>query len=230
MLGDGSIAVAFMIPGAAGPDGRYRNSKYHALVTNVGDARAGLGEFASVEGARVSMQGVAPNGEAFENTTYTTLPMSRRTEVAVSGDRVAIADQAQFAISVFTNDGELMSIVRANVPPLRLDRARYEEFHRDRQCGAGGCWQDQALSDSLPAFGRLLPDSEGRIWIEEFVPEYEERIGAWWIIDRSGEFLARIRFPEGFAPLQIGKREVIGLTRNDLDVPFVERWTIATDP
>jgi hypothetical protein len=86
---------------------------------------------------------------------------------------------------------------------------------------------EEFLPDSLPAFGRIRLDLLDRIWIEEYVPPYDEtRAPTWWVLDKDGEFLAQVKIPIDFVPHVIAQNHILGVTVDSLGVGYVERRRI----
>jgi hypothetical protein len=175
VLANGTMVSTLGVFDASAGDGYYRSWNSHAFLDREGSIRTVLGTFPGNEGTRRSASGVLPEtGEPFNATAYASTQMNRRTVVATAGNRVVIGDQARFEILYFGFDGSPEMIVRVTTPARPLDRRRYDAYHQNRSCPPVGCWQDNALPETLPAFGRMIQDVEGRLWVEEFVPEYEE--------------------------------------------------------
>jgi hypothetical protein len=222
--GGDRLLTSYIVAAPARADGRYRGDRFYLLMDLTGMPRRGVGVYPGPESAQTSASGITPDGTPFSSTANATLPVSRTTQVAAAAGRVAIADQERFALDLYGNGGTLEMIVRAEAPSQLLDRNRYAAF--DQSCPTGDCWQSAALPDTLPAFGSILMDTEGNLWVQEFIPPYEQDDPEWRIIDSSGRFVARTVLPRGFTPHHITGTSVVGVSTDQLDVPYVEVWPI----
>lgn len=162
-----------------------------------------------------------------------TPPIAGRAVYAVRGTHVAVGVQGRGEILVHDEMGRVVVILRPPGWGIPTDRSRYLRNAAARDTSSPSAAADEPaevtashLPDTLPGFERIMLDAVGRLWVEEFVPDYEVREASWWIFDMDGRFVARARFPAGFRPYDIEANEVIGITRNDMDVEFVERRRI----
>lgn len=225
--GAGHLVVSAIVALPPQEDGRYRNDRLHALLDLSARPVRRIAVFPGAESAKTSISGVTPDGTPFNSTVHATLPVSRTTQLATAAGRVVIGDQARFALYLYGNADGPETIVRVAAPPVLLDRARYAAT--DGSCPSGDCWQNAALPDTLPTFGSLLLDAEGNLWVQEFVPPYEERDPEWRVIDAAGRFVARMAMPRNFTPHQIREADVVGVSTDQLEVEYVEVWPIVKE-
>jgi hypothetical protein len=163
-------------------------------------------------------------------------PVAGSAVYAVAGDRVAVGIQGQAEIVVY--DAEARPIRVFRMPPgAPTDRDRITEYVSTRYEEAfGRTPREQAdlyaqqLPDTLPGFERILYDAAGRLWVEEYVPVYEDRTPTWWVLDEAGAFVAQSRLPARFTPSEIHEGHVIGIALDSLDVGSVERRPILRPP
>lgn len=165
--------------------GYFRPRRALAVMERSGALVSVLGVMSGTEGAMMARSGVTPDGQPFSATIYTTTSSSRTTALAARGERLVVADQAGSDIRYLDVDGGLDMIVRVTNAPRPFDRERYLEHHHERTCPAG-CWQDEALPDTLATFGRILLDSAERLWVEEYVAEYETSNDLWYRFNSDG--------------------------------------------
>jgi hypothetical protein len=79
------------------------------------------------------------------------------------------------------------------------------------------------ISDSRPAYSRLLLDAAGYVWAAQFHGRTQaESVVAWEIFSPEGEWLGAMRTPAGFDVLQIGADYIVGVRRDDVDMEHVE--------
>ena len=114
-------------------------------------------------------------------------------------------------------------IFRVLVDPTVADesvRARFAE----RDLGGG-----IMIPDTLPAIGRIHLDSDDRLWVEEYVAPYEDREPSWWVFDREGIAVATATIPPEFEVHHVGSQHMLGIWRDSLDVPYVDRRAIVVN-
>jgi hypothetical protein len=162
-----------------------------------------------------------------------TPPIAGRAVYGVRGSQVAVGVQGRGEILILDTLGSMVRILRPPGWGILTDRERYLRHaasHDTISTRAVAAESPEVtashLPDTLPGFERIMFDAVGRLWVEEYVPGYDGREVNWWIFDRNGRFVARAQFPSGFVPHQIEADEVIGVTRDDADVQFVERRRI----
>jgi hypothetical protein len=152
---------------------------------------------------------------------------------SVRGTRVAVGVQGRGEILIHEMSGKAVMTIRPPGWGIMTDRDRYLKYAASRDTSPVGASTVKSpeveatqLPDTLPGFERIMFDAVGRLWVEEFVPAYEVREATWWIFDPKGALIARAKLPSGFTPHEIGADDVIGETRDETDVQFVERRRI----
>ncbi len=72
----------------------------------------------------------------------------------------------------------------------------------------------------LPLYRRLLVDAQRNLWAERYGPFREEE-SSWYVFDEQGVWLGEVATPTGLYIFEIGTDYVLGVRRDELDVPFV---------
>ncbi len=155
------------------------------------------------------------NNDARRSYTSTALPMGRRIQLAVGPETIAVATQQHFEILRYNGSGSLIEVLRVATPAVPPDEDRYEAMVGG---SIGGF-----LPDSLPALDRIHLDVADRLWVEDYVPPYEDRTAGWWVFSSDGNLQARATIPADFSPRVIGEDHVLGVTEYSLGVDYVER-------
>ena len=81
---------------------------------------------------------------------------------------------------------------------------------------------DYPFPEHYPAFGNMLFDDDGRLWIEA-----SQRLGVtenkWWVFSPSGQVVQTVSFPNGFRPMDISPKseQVAGVYTTLLSVELV---------
>lgn len=170
--------------------------------------------FQRMEGVRMTM-GVAP----FAHTA----------SHALLGDDLVVGDQVAYTLEVLDRQGDSLRRLQWSGPPLALGDDELGVW-RDEQVAAAPAADRAAVRAwlaetptpaSRPAYGRLLVDAMGLLWVAEYAhPAQEAR--RWDVLDGAGRRLASVDLPAAFRPLQIGESWVLGVARDALDVERLE--------
>jgi hypothetical protein len=75
------------------------------------------------------------------------------------------------------------------------------------------------------AYGRLLVDSEGNLWVADYSEERDDE-GTWSVFDPEGRFLGTVETPTGGRVHQIGDDFVLGIWRDELNVEYVRLYEL----
>ncbi len=217
-LGDGTLVATYnQLVASNGeiPTGIMRGAERVALLDSAGAVSNTLGEFRSQESTIKVTTGAS--GE-ISSISVRRLTMGRGSVFAVGDSHVVAGETDRFELVRYDAAGGATTIVRVALPlSLLSDNARQQTLQMD---------SNAVVSDTLPAFGAVRIDDVGRIWVQEFVPVFEERAAQWYVIDGSGAFVARVVAPKGFDPRAFTRDEVWGIRLDELDVPYVERYRV----
>lgn len=149
-------------------------------------------------------------------------------------DGVAVGDQERYEVQMHALDGTLVRIVRAPTPDLTTTEARLAELldrllgeDPDPDLARATIERFQALPrpDLAPAFGRLLADAEGNLWVSEY--EFGPVTPRFWeVFDATGVRVARVDVPDRFRVVEVGMDYVLGVWRDELDVEHVRAYAL----
>jgi hypothetical protein len=158
-------------------------------------------------------------------TAMTAPPFPRNTYFALGGDRVFVADNADYRVLVY-RDGRLERIIERRVRPVPItasDVAREKAWRagsgRDRSWKA---WLDRLyrrenVPATFPVFSGIQADAEGWLWVRAYAPtdggEY-----AWDVFDDRGHLRCSLALPPGLQPREIGTDYIIGVASDSLGV------------
>jgi hypothetical protein len=90
------------------------------------------------------------------------------------------------------------------------DRSAMVAIARERNAAPGFIEAPDRFADSVPLFGRLLPDPHGGVWVLGYEAPFSPPEGAWFINERAGT-IAKVALPPHFRPTQIGPDFVLGV-------------------
>jgi len=158
-------------------------------------------------------------------------PMGRRTVIASSGELVALGTQDTPEVSFYDDRGVLQRVVRWTGEDLDVrddDIEAYvetliENAPQERAPTIRGLYRDHEFPAALPAFGRLIFDQTGNLWVER-TRRPGQSGNSWRVIAPSGALLGSVALPEQFDPMYISDTHVAGVWRDELDVEYV--WVL----
>lgn len=164
-----------------------------------------------------------------------------RTDFAVSGDFWYVADGApRFdaagrswgQIERRDRNGAVRGIIRlpaARGAVTEAEREAYLAAVQDLSSAppemAAAIAEAVFFPDDHPAFGPLLVDPAGNLWLHAGVVRTPlPRDGPWRVLDRDGGWLGTVAMPAGFEPLSISDDHLTGVRRDPLGVEEV--WVL----
>lgn len=107
------------------------------------------------------------------------------------------------------NRDSMFAIAKSmNAPP--------DMFNRDR------------VADTVPVFGRILPDPNGGLWITAYEAPFAAPDSIWKLDPGSGRIYG-VRIPARFRPTEVLATEMLGVWRDTNDVPYPARIRITRD-
>jgi hypothetical protein len=86
-------------------------------------------------------------------------------------------------------------------------------------------YQQMPRHESFPAFGEVMLDAAGNVWVMDYErPGIEQR--SWRVFDREGFLIARVVTPAELRLLEIGDDYVLGVHQDDLHVERVRLYRL----
>lgn len=156
-------------------------------------------------------------------------PVAGRNAVATVLDgEVVLGSQERFEVEVRRPDGRLLRILRIPDRDLGIEPAEVEALIQERldatppdaRSQLREAHRSMPVPERRPAYGALLADPSGNLWVGEWAP-FPRVPRRWTVIGPGGQWLGEIVVPEGFSPLDIGPDWILGLERDALDVEHV---------
>lgn len=208
-LSDGSLLLAMTAGVTEGTEPGVRRDPVHLVrLSAAGVVRDTLGSF---RGPDVAVQIVG------SRTAMTGAPFGRHTSFAVAGDRVFVADNAEYRARVYAN-GRLERIIEKSVEAVPITASDIErEMAQRRGSGRDPSWlawldrlyQRDQLPASFPAFGGIAVDAEGWLWVRAYAPSPGGGF-AWGIFDASGRLRCTCQLPSGVRVREVGRDYLLG--------------------
>jgi hypothetical protein len=163
----------------------------------------------------------APNGLPLPLGVGLT-PIAR---VGGRADRLVFGSPDKYELRELDQSGRLVRIIRRQLqarPVTDEHRQPYlEEWDRSAPEGYGA----PELADSLPHFRAILPDDQGRTWLQIDEGGHRESL-EWDVFGADGAFLGRVQLPSGFTPHEVMGGRMVGIWRDELDVEYVQVWSV----
>ena len=234
-LSDGRLFVEAANPGLDQPDAVERQERIAAILFDRHGAEPQILDEADGMTWRIETVGESEGGQQMRlmaNVTPTFFPLSRFT-----GDRGGVHrwDGARFEVRHLDDAGVLREILRVD----RAARPVTSEVIRTYENEGPGSnvspqlreIREQVLAsrryaDSLPHFQVVQPAPDGSLWLGEFTGHLGGTPTRWWRISADGELEGYLDLPEGFRVLSFEEGEVLGVERDELDVPFVVGYRV----
>jgi hypothetical protein len=211
------------------------------LAPRPGDALVEIPQsfyWTSLEGGRRDTVVVASTGPGLAwalggRLGWTRVPFGPRTVSASVEDRLVTGLGRDREISVLASSGAVAGVFRWGGTSLELSDGDwapfvdcYQQFLREHPEEQAYVPRLETLprSDSKPAYGALLADDAGRLWLQDYEgygPFTEHLASTWSVLDASGRFVARVRTPSDVDVLAVTTRVLIGLRKDGMDQEYV---------
>jgi len=149
--------------------------------------------------------------------------------VATAKDRWYYSSLDRYEIEEYSPDGELLSLIRRDIPPQPVTPElveEYREFANEYFAQLPTWGREWRLSlpmpDHLPPHGYFVVDDEGHLWVAEYSVEREPE--AWSVFDPQGRFLGTVQIPPRGTLTQVGADFVLGVWKDEMDVEEVRMY------
>jgi hypothetical protein len=194
------------------------------------------------EGRILSTIGAFPGNEAYfppseHPYTVVSLPLQKISRFAVAGNRLLVGQAEAFEFQVYSTNGHLERIVRRVTLPDPISpqdietvvNARLErETNEQSRSQLSAMYRSAPYPERMPAYGSLLPDDLGNLWIEAYrfgdLPRTHSDHRLWSVFSSEGVWLGDVRMPQSFGAMQIGDDFVLGVSRDALGIERVEMY------
>ena len=220
MLPSGALLVRSVRGYRAGvvPSGTYRDSAL--LSVRRGDSTiATIGPLPSMESVVVATA---------NSMSVTGLVFGRYLVTGFAPDGFFVGTNERYELSRYDTLGRLTGSIRLDRPPTPVTASAIAEVESARLASASNAnertrseafFEQMQFPTTMPAYGRVLVDSEGNIWVARYsiIPPS----GVWDVFDADGQLLGELQLPPRFHPRQITGSWLIGTSRDELDVERV---------
>jgi hypothetical protein len=166
-----------------------------------------------------------------------TPPFAKNAAGAVWRGAALVGSTEALDLSVLGPRGEAVRIVRLPNLELALDAEDREDFVGGRlarlpaedRAGERARLEAMPFPETRPAFGGLLADDVGNLWVGDWIlaRETPER---WKVFDATGRWLGVVEVPGRFFPYDVGEDWVLGVEWDELDVEYVVIYPLLKGP
>jgi hypothetical protein len=224
---DGSILITRTIAADPTKSGIQRSTLEFLRLAPTG---AGVETLARVPGREFEVTlGPPPRWSTLE------IPYGRASYGAITQDRFFVGRNDRFEIQERALDGRVVRTIRHPPGERAISRAEVAELEAAvlahgnptprRRENIERLFRDVPRPAIRPAFGALLTDPDGNLWVAEWVSEFappSQTPKRWFVFGRDGSLRAQVSMPPRLRPREIGRDYVLGTTVDDLDVESVE--------
>ncbi len=138
----------------------------------------------------------------------------------------------RYEIGFYSPDGVLRRIIRRAVEPIPVEASMVEEWiesNLDRVRRMEGearvptyrvSYEDAYIREYRPLFGGVFVDAEGRLWVPGSNLDASRRL--WSVFSDDGFWLGDLEAPEGLRLVDSQGDLVLGIWRDEMDVPYVQ--------
>lgn len=149
------------------------------------------------------------------------------------GDLVIISTNFRYELKAFTRDGTLARIVRRG-HELRAPTEAEVVAYIDAVSRPGTSprenrsrFQSVPIAEHFPAYGAVMSDRAGYLWVREYDFPLEERPAPLWtVFDPDGRVLGFVETPKDLRIFEIGEDYILGTYRDALGVQSVQLWPL----
>lgn len=161
-------------------------------------------------------------------------PLGPRTIAVASPHGLFVAEGASGEINVYGTDGTRTRLMRSPHEPWRITGADVSRYRESRLAAVGdgprraeleAALQRALLPDVAPPLAGFAVDAQGHAWVQE-QPRPGARDAWWAVLSTTGTLQARVRIPAALEVLDVGQDYVLGLWRDEMDVPSVRLYPV----
>ena len=150
-------------------------------------------------------------------------PFGRSLHAAVAPTRFYVGDDDQYAISVYSPEGELLHVVRLEGAERPITEDVIKDY-MDQRIAPNRDFSRSYLETPLrklishntqPAFAAVRADADGNLWVRDFdVNMPANRKERWNVFDPNGRYLGALEMPKAFTVLNIGVDYIGGVWKD----------------
>lgn len=159
------------------------------------------------------------------------VPFSPQPSANGSVHGVVLTGGTAYEVSVFDGTGALTRIVRLDEAPASRTDEHLEAYVRNSDNPFAedeasiramiANYQEMPLPETLPAYTDLRTSGTGELWARRYSQRGASHL-RWDVFGTGGDYLGRVEVPSSFAIEEVGRSEVVGVSRDEFGVERVE--------
>ncbi len=199
-------------------------------LDSVGNFRDTLAVLAHNERAHVSSVGSGAVSQA-----SIARPFGFRTHLVVKDSMVVFGPNTRYEVFFLQPGAGLGKVVRSSIRPGTITQAELGRVtdHLRKTVGESPIASNLAEvvfdiappPEKKPAFGALKVTNSGGLWVGRY-HYFTDSISVWDVFDEGGRYVGYVRSPTGLEILEIDADYLVGVRKDDFDVPFVYVFTL----
>ena len=161
--------------------------------------------------------------------TMGAVPFAHNASQVLLGDDLVVGDQVGYSVALYGYAGDSPVEWSWSGPSLELRDGDVERWREEQvamapegeRAGLRSYLAEAPHPASRPAYGRLLADAAGYLWIAQYAdPSHDAP--RWDVLDASGRWVGVVDVPDRFRPIQVGSDWILGVARDELGVERIE--------
>ncbi len=241
----GTFVRSYQIPQLAGDEYVYATGLFAdgSLLAQSSGGRPRLGAYRDTmtcfrlreDGMEADRLGRFAGGEKFfwsegNSRGLVDHPFGRYSHTIAGNGLFLYAPSDFYEIGVYALDGSLTRLIRKQHTNLHVAAGDIETYRETRLSGArefwAGLFSHITFPETMPAYGRVLLDREGNIWVEEYRRPSDDT-PRWTVFTSSGRLLGTLTTPTGLWIYDIGDDYILGRWMDELDVEHVQLYQLS---
>lgn len=196
------------------------------LIIHDGDAeRARIGPLPSNQATVVRSE---------NSMTVTSLVFGKSLLTGFGTGLLYVGTSERYEISAHDTLGRLTRSIRLDrVPePVTATAIAHAESTRlasaqteNERAMSKALFEQMDFPETMPSYAEILVDRSGNVWVARY--DYLPGPRTWDVFNAEGQLLGAVRLPEGFRLRMISDGEIIGISRDDLDVQRIQAFRIS---
>lgn len=210
-------------------DGFSRSPVPYSSCDTEGEALTDFGRLPGSEMVTVTQQ--TDHGIA---TMVSSVPFGKDPKTTVGGDHFYFGSHDAYEIYVFRSDGGLERVIRVAHEPVPVTEADFSAYVEEAVGAVSD--NDQARSrrsdleamprvETRPPHGDLYADTEGYLFVENYVMPGDERKGV-TVFDPGGRLAGGFELPADLQVLEVGPDYLLARYQDELEVEYVRMYRL----
>jgi hypothetical protein len=195
------------------------------IIHDGGTERARIGPLPSNQSAVVASE---------NRMTVTSLVFGKSLLTGFGSGLLYVGTNERYEISAHDTLGRLTRSIRldrapepvtaaaiAHVESTRLANARTE----NARAMSKSLFEQMDFPATMPSYAEILVDRSGNVWVARY--DYLPGPRTWDVFNAEGQLLGAVRLPDRFRLRMISDGEIIGISRDELDVQRIQAFRIS---